>query len=109
MPKINPSITRMLALTMFVTGAFADTVTLKSGEHLEGKITKETDKDITMEIKVSAGVVDERVVLKAEIEKIDKLSPEVVAFQAIAPIQLGAEFAERRAMHDPTSARSRRS
>jgi hypothetical protein len=88
MPKIYPTITRMLAVTMFVTGAFADTVTLKSGEHLEGKITKETDKEITIEVRVSAGVIDERVVPKAEIEKIDKITPEVEAYQAIVSIKL---------------------
>src|SRR5260370_40266444 len=87
MPKVHPSITRMLALTMFVTGAFADTVTLKSGEHLEGKITKETDKDITLEVKESAGVIDERGASKGEIEKIGKISPDVAALEAMAHSQ----------------------
>ncbi|EDY21175.1 hypothetical protein CfE428DRAFT_1468 [Chthoniobacter flavus Ellin428] len=87
MPKISPSITRLLTIAMFVTSAFADTVTLKSGEHIEGKITKETDKDVTIEIR-SGGVVDERTVTKAEIEKIDKISPEVEAYRAIDRIRL---------------------
>jgi len=87
MPKIYPSITRLLTIAMFVTSAFADTVTLKSGEHIEGKITKETDKDVTIEIR-SGGVVDERTVTKTEIEKIDKISPEVEAYRAIDRIRL---------------------
>ena len=81
---------------------FADTVTLKNGEHLEGKITKETDKDITMAVQVSAGITDERPgVAKAEIEKIEKQRrPEVEAYQAIAAIQLApTSFAV--AQYDP--------
>ncbi|MEP6672973.1 MAG: PTPDL family protein, partial [Chthoniobacter sp.] len=81
-------IARVLALVMFVGTAFADTMTLKNGEHLEGKITKETDKDVTIDVQVSAGIVDERVVLRADIEKMDKMSPELVAYQALTRIQL---------------------
>jgi len=100
MPRIHPSISRMLVFTMCVTGAFADTITLKNGEHLEGKITKETDKDITMEVKVSQGIVDERVLPKAEIEKIDKVTPELEAYRAIAQIQL-AQNSLGAAQYDP--------
>jgi hypothetical protein len=87
MPKLHPSITRALIFAMLVTSAFADTVTLKSGEHIEGKITKETDKDVTIEMR-SGGIVDERVVPKAEIEKITKVSPDVEAYRAIEHIRL---------------------
>ncbi|MDR3403097.1 MAG: hypothetical protein P4L99_11425 [Chthoniobacter sp.] len=88
MSKIHPAVVRALTIAMFLSSALADTVTLKSGEHLEGKITKETDKDVTIEVQVSAGIVDERVVPKAEIEKVSKISPEVEAYQAIERIQL---------------------
>lgn len=87
MPKIHPSITRALTIAMLMTSAFADTVTLKSGEHIEGKITKETEKDVTIETR-SGGIVDERTVLKTEIQKIDKTSPEMVAFSGIERIKL---------------------
>ena len=63
--------------------ARADTVTLLTGEKLEGRITGETDTDVTLDIKVSASISDERVIPKKEIQKIDKLSPEEAAFQAI--------------------------
>lgn len=88
MPKINPSITRILTLAMLVTSALADSITLKSGERLEGKVTKETDKDVTIEVR-SGGIVDERVVLKTDIDKLDKMSPELTAYQALTRIQLG--------------------
>jgi len=88
MSKTNLCITRVLVLAMCVGSAFADTITLKTGEHLEGKITAETDKDVTIEVQVSAGIVDERIVPKAGIEKMDKTSPEVVAYQGLLRIQL---------------------
>lgn len=87
MPKIHPSITRALTIAMLVTSAFADTVTLKSGEHIEGKITKETDKDVTIQTQ-SGGVIDERTVPKTDIQKIDKITPEVEAYRAIERIRL---------------------
>jgi hypothetical protein len=88
MPKINPSITRILTLAILVTSAFADTITLKSGERVEGKVTKETDKDVTIEVR-SGGIVDERVVLKTDIDKLDKTSPELTAYRALERVQLG--------------------
>lgn len=88
MPKLNPSITRVLTLAMLVTSALADSITLKSGERIEGKVTKETDKDVTIESR-SGGIVDERVVPRTEIEKLDKKSPELEAYQALERVQLG--------------------
>jgi hypothetical protein len=80
------------ALSLFViSGALGDTVTLKTGEHLEGKVTAETDKDVTMQVQVSAGITDERVIPKAQIEKLDKTSPEVEAYRQIVAIQLGKD------------------
>jgi hypothetical protein len=73
---------------MLVSSAFADSVTLKSGEHIEGKVTKESDKEVTIEI-ASGGIVDERVVPRAQIDKIDKVSPEVLAYQKVMEIQVG--------------------
>jgi hypothetical protein len=90
MPRIRPTVSRVLTVAMLMTSAFADTVTLKNGEHLEGKITAESDKEVTMEVQVSAGITDQRVLQKAEIEKIDKVSPELLAYQELANVQLGA-------------------
>ncbi|HEY3900537.1 MAG TPA: PTPDL family protein [Chthoniobacter sp.] len=81
-----------LLLPLFVvSSAFGDTVTLKTGEHLEGKISAETDKDVTMQVQVSAGITDERVIPKSQIEKLDKVTPEVEAYRQIAAIQLGKD------------------
>jgi len=91
MPKIHTLASLLLALAILMSSAFADSVTLKSGEHLEGKITSETDRDITIQVKVSAGITDERVIPKAQIEKTEKTSPELEAYRSIAAIQLGKD------------------
>jgi hypothetical protein len=76
---------------MLVSSVFADTITLKNGDHLEGKITSETEKDVTMQVQISAGITDERVVPKTDIEKVEKVSPEVLAYRAIAGVKLGPD------------------
>jgi hypothetical protein len=91
MLREHPSVSCLFTLAMLTISVLADTVTLKNGEHLEGKITKETANDITMEVTVAAGITDERVVTKAQIDKIEKVSPETEAYQAIAAIQLGKD------------------
>src|SRR4051794_3823643 len=73
-----------------IASSRADTVTLKGGEKIEGKVVKETDKDLTIEYKASASITDTRVVLKAEVEKVEKESPEKREYQAIKSIKPGA-------------------
>ena len=75
MSRLHPSISCVLTLAIMMSNVFADTITLKNGDHLEGKITSETEKDVTMQVQVSAGITDERVVPKVTIEKVDKVSP----------------------------------
>ncbi|MES2569760.1 MAG: PTPDL family protein, partial [Verrucomicrobiota bacterium] len=64
-------------------------MTLKSGEKLEGKITSETDTEITLEQKISAGITDSRVVAKSEVLKVDKEQPDVVAWQSLKNLRPG--------------------
>ncbi len=71
----------------FVAAAFADTVTLKSGEKIEGKILAETDTEMTIETR-SGGVVDERKVPKTEVASVSKVSPDEVAWQPLQAIKL---------------------
>jgi hypothetical protein len=91
MSRIQPAVFCLVVLVMLMTGAIADTITLKSGENLEGKITKETDKDITVEVKISAGITDERVVPRSDIVNVEKASPDVLAYRAIAGYHLGVD------------------
>jgi len=71
----------VVIMTAFL--GFADTVTLKTGERLEGKITGETDKDVTISVRVSDGVTDERTISKDDISSMDKTPPDEIAYQAI--------------------------
>jgi tetratricopeptide (TPR) repeat protein len=90
-PGIQRAVFCVLVVAMSMTGAIADTITLKSGEAVEGKITKETDKDVTVEVKISASITDERVVLKSDIANVEKATPDVVAYRAIAAYRLGVD------------------
>ena len=58
----------------------ADTVTLKSGEKLDGKILNETDTEVTISVQVSATIKDERVVKREDIATVEKVQPDEVAW-----------------------------
>ncbi len=84
-----PLFHRVLVVATFVcASAFADTITLKTGEKLEGKVVKETATDLTVEVKVSAGIVDEQVIPKANVAKIDKEQPDEVAWLPLKNLKL---------------------
>lgn len=90
----SPSMFRIFPIRLLFAGfalaaaALADTVTLKSGEKIEGKVTSETDTELTIEI-VSGGVVDERKVAKAEVAGVAKMAPDEIAWQPLQGIKLG--------------------
>lgn len=71
--------------------AVADAVILKNGERIDGKITSETDADVTIQYKVTASISDERVIKKAEVEKIEKTSPDVEAWAQFKDFKLGED------------------
>lgn len=79
----------ILALGTFCLSGFADTVTLKSGEKIEGKITAESDTEITLDVKISAAVTDTRTVAKSEVASVEKQQPDEMAWNAIQAIKLG--------------------
>lgn len=89
MLSIRRQFTRVLTFGILLSTSIADTVVLKSGEKVEGKLLKETEEQITLEVKVSASITDERVIPRAEIERIDKVSPETETYKAIVAIQVG--------------------
>ncbi len=73
----------------------ADTIVLKSGEKLEGKILSETDAEVTMSVQVSATIKDERVVKRDEIDKVLKVQPEEEAWVALGNLVPGSDSLER--------------
>jgi hypothetical protein len=70
--------------------AFADTIILKSGEKLEGKVVGETPTELTVEVKISAGITDLTKIAKNTVAKIEKEQLDEVAWQPLKNIKLGA-------------------
>jgi len=77
------SLAAAVSLSFGAASVFADTVILKSGERVEGKIQSETDVDVTMQVNVSASITDERTIDKAEIQEIKKSSEDGEAYDVI--------------------------
>lgn len=84
-----------VALLALGAGALADTITLKNGDKIDGKIIQENDAQITVEIQVTASIKDERVLKRDEIAKIDKVKLDEQAFAQIKNIALGEDSLER--------------
>ncbi len=72
-----------VSLGVLVAGALADTVILKSGERIEATISSETPTEMTLEIRVSSGITDQRVIKKADVVKVDRVAPDEAAYRAI--------------------------
>ena len=73
----------------------ADTVILKSGEKVEGKILSETDAEVTISVQVTATIKDDRVIKRDEIAKVEKVQPDEEAWALIANLAPGNESLER--------------
>jgi hypothetical protein len=94
MLKPRLSVVLFAALLTLLSSGFADTVTLKSGEKLEGKILSETDTEVTIEVSVTSSIKDQRVVKKADVDKIDKVQPDAEAWAGLKNISVGEESLE---------------
>lgn len=90
MSSVRPLFASILSLAMLVQSTLADTVFLKSGEKIEGRVISETPEEVTVAVKVSASITDDRVLKRSEIDRIEKISPDVLAYKSIATIQTGA-------------------
>jgi hypothetical protein len=97
---ISPRLSAVaFASVALLTSALADTVELKSGAKIEGKITSETDTQLTIEIK-SGGIVDEQTVNKADVLNVAKASPDEAAYAVLKTIKLGANSLPTVAQYD---------
>lgn len=66
--------------------AHADTFILKDGSTLEGTIIREQNGAYVLEVQVTKTIKDERVVPKEDVVKIQRAKPDLVAFEALAPL-----------------------
>lgn len=78
-----------VAVEIFCHAARADTILLKNGDKLEGKVTAETDSEVTIEYHVSAAILDSRTVKKDEVLKVEKESPEEAAYGVLKNYKAG--------------------
>ncbi|HEV7405140.1 MAG TPA: PTPDL family protein [Chthoniobacteraceae bacterium] len=85
-----PLLLLLATALLLPTAGRADTVILKSGEKLEGKIVGETAADYTVDYKAGAGITDTRTVLKSDVEKVVKETPDDLAWQQLKTLQIGA-------------------
>lgn len=89
-------LTAALGVFIFLGGGLrADTVILKSGEKVEGKILSETDAEVTLSVQITPTIKDERVIKKADVEKIDKVMPDEVAWAPLAGLTPGQDSLEK--------------
>jgi tetratricopeptide (TPR) repeat protein len=79
----------LLTALLLSVAASADTVILKSGEKIQGKILSENDKEVVVEEQVSAGITDTRSVPKADVAKVEKIALDEPAYQAIKNLKPG--------------------
>lgn len=79
-PLLQAFVCANLLCAATVVSALADSVTLNSGEQLEGKILNETDTQLTIDVKVAEGITDQRVLAKTDIKSVNKTTPEEVAY-----------------------------
>lgn len=72
-----------LLFTALINQGLADTVVLKSGDKVNGKILQESETEVTIAVQISAAVTDERVIKKDEIASVEKDQPDEIAFREI--------------------------
>jgi hypothetical protein len=83
-PSRSPRALALLLLALALASASGvDTIILKNGEKIEGRIVDDTSEELTVEYKVSASINDSRTIPKGEIEKIEKESPDEVAYEKL--------------------------
>ena len=66
----------------------ADTLTLKSGETLEGKVLSETAQEIVMDVMVAPGITDQKTLAKSDVQSMAKTPTDEIAYQAIKGCQI---------------------
>ena len=80
--KFSPN---LATLTFLATASLlsADTFTMKDGTTIEGAITSEDAEKYTLEVQVTKSIKDERTILKADVVKVEREQPDLVAFAEI--------------------------
>jgi hypothetical protein len=83
--KTKPTLAAFFAVSLSLP-CFADTFTLKDGTTLEGSILSETPDAYTLEVQVTKSIKDERKVPKADVVKVSRAQPDLIAFEALGKL-----------------------
>ncbi|QIF01365.1 PTPDL family protein [Roseimicrobium sp. ORNL1] len=79
--KLKFKFTPLFASLLLALGiAHADTITLKSGEKLEGKVLNETDTEVILEYNLTPKIKDKKTIQKADIQEMIRLTPAQLAY-----------------------------
>jgi len=71
---------------VFSLPALADTIVLKSGEKLEGRIVASTPEEVTIEVDFSPTIKEHQTVQRSQIDKLEQLGDDEIAFREIAAL-----------------------
>jgi hypothetical protein len=96
--------TPILLLTLCLGTASADTLRLKDGTQLKGKIVEETPEGVSIEYFVTATIKDQKTVSRADIESMEKISEDQVEFQTLGPLASPAQVLDT-SFYDPLISR----
>jgi hypothetical protein len=92
LPKMRP-LWFVLPLALVSTAQLrGDSVTLKTGETINGTIRTETNTEVVIDVPVSASITDERVIQKADMLKEDKAQPDQIAYKQLMAVQPSPEL-----------------
>ena len=72
-----------LVIFLITPQVYADTITLKDGTKLEGKILEENPSTIKIEYNVTKSIKDIKSISRSEIKEITKVSEDEIAFDSI--------------------------
>ncbi len=89
--KKAPFIATLSLLTVAMP-CMADTFTLKDGTVLEASVLKEDADSYTLEVQVTKSIKDERKIAKADVQKVDVVKPDLIAFEPISKLLPTPDF-----------------
>jgi len=78
----------VFAVVIPASTGFADTIKLKSGEIIQGKISRTDATSVTVEVPFSATITDERVIQRSDIANVAVTARDEAAYEKIRGIQL---------------------
>jgi hypothetical protein len=90
MKAVIPPSLICVGILLGALSCFADTVTLKSGEILNGTILSDTEKEVVMDVTIAAGISDQKTLAKADVQTITKTTADQAAFEPIKDWTVGA-------------------